>query len=353
MGAVRFFSATSGIGITAENFPCFLRIKGGVGSVRESVRMASTSDGGASWHITGRIVPLGQISGGVNVEQVAATSPADVWALVGKSRLVATRDGGSDWQVPVLPRHVVQIATSDGVVWALACSHVRSSSGPSACQPELWRTRSPTSAWTRLALPPAVTEGPYVQFTATASDIVIALVKASSRPAGQLLVSHDAGARWTKEPPPVWDHKRCDEPAGLTASPPRTFWLLCLGGAAAGSSTKGLLRSTDAGRTWTTVSAVTTISQRRRRGSISLGEPSALAAGSQTRIWLSITNGLTESNDGGRRWADVPQAFDVGGWETVIDELSASHAWLLAPGAGMWRTTDGLTWHVVPPLNTG
>lgn len=84
-----------------------------------------------------------------------------------------------------------------------------------------------------------------------------------------------------------------------------------------------------------------------------LAEPSALAAGSPTRLWLSLTNGLAESNDSGRQWTDVPHAFDPGGWSTVIDVFDPEHAWVLAPGTGLWRTTDGLLWHADGPLNTG
>ena len=84
--------------------------------------------------------------------------------------------------------------------------------------------------------------------------------------------------RWTRQRAPTWDENKCDNNAALTAHAPRTFWLLCLGGAAAGNSTKGLLRSTDAGRRWTTVSAARSLVARPAPGSITLEEPSALAA---------------------------------------------------------------------------
>jgi photosystem II stability/assembly factor-like uncharacterized protein len=82
-------------------------------------------------------------------------------------------------------------------------------------------------------------------------------------------------------------------------------------------------------------------------------EPGTLAAGSRTRLWLSLTNGMAESNDGGRHWTGLPNAFDPGGWSTELSVLDASHAWLLAPGAGLWRTRDGVHWQAVKPLNTG
>jgi hypothetical protein len=98
---------------------------------------------------------------------------------------------------------------------------------------------------------------------------------------------------------------------------------------------------------------VTSLTRVPQPGSIPLAEPGALAAGSPKRLWLSLTNGLAESNDGGRRWTNVPRAFDPAGWGTVIDAATANDAWILAPGAGMWRTTDGLDWHPIRPLNDG
>ena len=85
--------------------------------------------------------------------------------------------------------------------------------------------------------------------------------------------------------------------------------------------------------------------------SIPAEEPSALATGSRTRLWMSLTNGLAESNDGGRRWT-FARIINPEGWSTTLDVLDADHAWLLAAGAGLWRTTDGIHWHTIGPLNT-
>lgn len=313
MGAVQFLSVRSGVGITAESFPCFRTIRGGaeVGLQKQPVRLAVTGDGGRSWRISGGIVPVGSARDGAAAEQIVALSPADVWAVVGRGRLVATHDGGSEWQVQTVPSPVVATTIEKGFVWAACCSHGATQPSSSACRPKLWRSRPANGAWRRVALPRTIAQDPLtVHFTAAGDDLMLALTQASARPSGELLFSHDAGLHWTERSAPTWDHNTCANGAALTAWAPRTFWLLCLGGAAAGSSTKGLLRSTDGGRAWTTMSAATSLTQRPQAGSIPLEEPSALAAGSQSRLWLSLTNGLAESNDGGRRWIGVPQAFD-------------------------------------------
>ena len=65
-----------------------------------------------------------------------------------------------------------------------------------------------------------------------------------------------------------------------------------------------------------------------------------------------MTNDLAESNDGGHHWTSVSGVVNTDGYATVLDVLSTSHAWLLAPGAGLWRTTNGPHWGRVGPLNT-
>jgi len=93
---------------------------------------------------------------------------------------------------------------------------------------------------------------------------------------------------------PSWMGRPCRAAAFAAAG--RSWWLLCLGSAAAGSSEKALLDTTDGGRIWTTASQVMSLTAPPRPGAIPLQEP---------------------------------------------------HAWLLAPGQGLWRTTDGRHWRAL------
>jgi photosystem II stability/assembly factor-like uncharacterized protein len=131
----------------------------------------------------------------------------------------------------------------------------------------------------------------------------------------------------------------------FTAAGPRDWWLLCNGGAAAGSSTKALMRSVDAGQSWTVAASIPSLAAPVRPGSLARQDAAAIAAGSAGVLWLATPNTLTLSTDGGVTWTQ--SAFNPQGTFGQFDVQSSTHAWLLAPNAGLWRTTDGTTWRPV------
>ena len=356
MGAIRFLGPTDGVGLTASTLICFKHSKTGtqVSFRAQPVRLAVSSDGGQSWRLTGSTVAAGSTTPMAVGEQLVAASGTRIWAIVGNGSLLATRDRGRSWRRVMIPGRVVQLARSDEHVWSLTCVKVSSRAWPSACRPQLWRAPIGTGPWANVVLPKLTAQDPDLNL-ALASDrnIVIDLQNTRTRARGEMAISTSSGRNWRTRLDPVWDGRPCTGAGDLTAAAPSTFWLLCLGGAAAGSSTKALLESSNSGRTWRTISAVTSLVRRPPRGSLPLAEPSALAAGSTGRVWLATTNGLTESHDGGRTWNNVPAASDPGGWPTVFSVLDAKHAWLLAPGAGLWMTTDGEHWQPTGRLNTG
>jgi photosystem II stability/assembly factor-like uncharacterized protein len=348
MGAVHFLSPSIGVGLTAAVFPCYKPVgpRGveGVEGVEQSApaRLALSRDGGRDWYLAGTALPVAAARSEGSLEQVVATSVRDVWALSGGGQLVATTDGGVTWTAPALPRPVVQLAISGGWVWALACP----ATGRNLCRPELGRARASGGRWTRLAMP-RTASAPDAQLAIAPGAVVVSQVGLFfDAGSGRLIASVDDGGRWTVRLNPAWRGYPCTGVSDLAAAR-HAWWLLCLGGAAAGSSTKGLLRTRDGGRTWTTVSEVTSLAHPSSRGSISAEEPGPLVAASPTRLWLALTNGLSESADGGSRWTYVTHV-DPEGAPTTFDVLTPTVAWLLAPGTGLWRTTDGSAWRVVP-----
>ena len=142
-------------------------------------------------------------------------------------------------------------------------------------------------------------------------------------------------------------------PVTFTAADADDWWLRCTGAAGAGSTTAALLRSTDAGRTWTTMSAVTAWTGPSPSDSRPIAaESDGIAAGSSRRVWLALDNGLAESADGGKTWTLAAGAAQGSGW-TSFDVWSATRAWLLDPGNGLWQTTDGTTWRPIGGAHLG
>jgi photosystem II stability/assembly factor-like uncharacterized protein len=192
---------------------------------------------------------------------------------------------------------------------------------------------------------------PSPQLAVPPGQVIVIQTGSSTGPRGELLISTDAGRRWTRRADPIWADGPCDGSSLLATAGPSDWWLLCTANGAAGSSTKALLHTTDGGQRWTTISAVTSLSIPPSTGSLSYGEAAALTAGSPTRLWLAGYNGLTESADGGATWMGVT-GINQQGSPSSFDVLSATRAWLLASGQGLWRTTDGDHWQQLGPLHS-
>jgi photosystem II stability/assembly factor-like uncharacterized protein len=267
--------------------------------------LAITHDGGKRWMSEGTSLPQPP-AGGV-VEQLTAISPSTAWAWRGVGPVMATTTGGSNWTVQPVPEPLVALAVTLRALWTLGCPHLNNVQ----CRPVLARKR------------------------------VLVVATGPSDSQVRLAISTDGGRRW-RSTAPRWSGRPCWG-ADVTAADPRDWWVICLGGAAAGSSTKALLHTPDAGRTWSIASQVTSLTAPAHLSAISRAEPNALAAGSRTRLWLAGWNSMTESEDGGTTWTDVA-GVNPEGAPATFDVLSPTHAWLLAPGLGLWRTTDGRHW---------
>jgi photosystem II stability/assembly factor-like uncharacterized protein len=311
LGAIHFLSPELGVGLTTPRPRC-------------AAMLAISRDSGRHWTAEGSGLP-----GAGGIEQLVATSTSRAWAAVGADRLMSTTDGGATW-TPDTPRgSVMALALAGRTLWTLDCV-----SGPDySCVSVLLRRDLPNGAWTisspKLAPNPSPELAP-----AGGSGVVISA-------AGSLVIVSGRGQRSTTLSDPWWMGRLCQ--AAAFAAVGRSWWLLCLGAAAAGSSEKALLGTTDGGRIWTAVSQVTSLTAPPRPGEITLEEPAALAAGPPRRLWLAALNNLFESEDGGARWIRVPGP-DPQGSPVRFDVLSSTHAWLLTPGQGLWRTTDGRHW---------
>jgi hypothetical protein len=290
------------------------------------------------------------------LEQLLAASTRNVYVLTGDGAVLRTSNAGLSWARQLLPGPVLQLVMNGGTIWALACptapNHATAPAlaGLRFCQPVLERTTAVSGTWTRVRLP-AVAHVLDVQLAAASKDVQVLELDHPGGGRGELLYTLDGGLRWSSERGPSWDRLPCPGSGMFAAAAPHTWWILCLGDAAAGSSTKGLLRTTDYGRTWATVSQVRSLLAPASTDSTSISreEPDAFAAGSSTRLWLVYQNSMGESSAAGARWVNVP-GVNPQGVPASFDVLDGTHAWLAIPGQGLWRTTDGSRWTLAAAL---
>lgn len=314
LGAIHFLGPELGLALTAPTPRC-----GGT--------LAVSRDGGRNWLTEGR--PFSDTRG---IEQLVATSTHRAWAVVGAGRLMSTTDGGTTWTTETPRGSVMALTRSGRTLWMLGCL----AGAPYTCISVLLRKVLPNGAWT-ISSPKLLPNPPPELALAGGRTVVIS-------GGGIVVAVRNGGRRLAERPDPPWMGRPC-QTAGLAAAG-GSWWLLCLGGAAAGSSEKALIETTDRGAHWTIVSQVTSLTAPPRPGAIPLQEPDAIAAGSPARLWLATQNGLYESRDGGARWTWV-RGPDPQGTPASFDVLSPTHAWLLAPGRGLWHTTDGGHWRAL------
>jgi hypothetical protein len=341
LGAIRFVSPRSGIALTAPQVPCDRSLGPERGIevtfLTQPVRLAVTEDGGRHWVTRGSALPASTQSS--ETEQVAAVSGPDVWVVSGTGVLFATRDYGATWTAQPLPAPVVAAASAGGWLWALSCPAV----SDNLCQPVVERMRLPGGRWTRtpLAAPASLMN---VQLTVLSGRAALVVIWA---PHAELASTTDGGAHWLARAVPDGPPIPCGRglAGSFTAAGPGDWWLLCPGGAAAGSTTRALWRSTDAGRTWTAVTAITSLAGPRRAGSLPYQDGAVIAAGSPDRLWIVTPNTMSVSTDGGAFWSTIQ--LDADGLFGQFDVLSGTVAWMLGPGTGLWQTTDGTTWRSI------
>jgi len=342
LGAIHFVSSNVGVALTASSIPCAVPETGGVevNFHKQPVLLATTHDGGRRWATQGTALPTPSAG---SSEDVAATSPHQIWASTGSGRLWATTTGGSDWTAQPVSAPVVQLAVSGRYLWALACP----STSSVHCRLVLERKRLPQGPWTRLPLPNLVSD-PYPELLVPSDDVVVLHVARVGDARGELVWSTDAGLHWRRQTDP----SRVDGPrfacGDLAAASSSEWWLLCWLSGGMNHSANALRRTRDGGHTWTIVSAERNLSASSS-AAIPAVNPVSLAAGSPTRLWFTgSVCCLSESSDGGATWTTVPlNTLNTDGALTSFDVLSARQAWLLAIGQGLWRTTDGTHWRVL------
>ncbi len=343
LASIDFLSPSIGVGVTLSSVMCTLHKSavGGVqlGSEPYPTRLAITRTGGGLWTVEGGPLPRSLLTNFVT--SLAFSSATTGW-VAADGHLASTSDGGRLWKLVNLGGSVAKVARSSSVV--LALTQPVTSRGHWT----LWSAPATGGSWRPGAAPPI----PAVDgFSASAlgpapETAVVAVTQAS--PSGlqsSLVVTADSGATWSARTDPCQARLWIGGPL-IAATSSNDLVSLCIGSAAAGSNTKGLYISQNAGRTWSPKALLTNLASPDLTG-LPHTEATALAAPSSSDLWIATTNGLVGSGDGGQSWFNVANVNPQGATFPVFSFVGSLDGWLLAPGTGLWHTTNGRQWTTV------
>ncbi len=210
-----------------------------------------------------------------------------------------------------------------------------------SCQPVLLATNDGGISWSQVALPELACPCSAMAHPTSADGWILAS-SASGTP--KLVTTHNAGQSWTEIPDPAGHNGVFSEQ--MTFRSAILGWLLSGSEPGAGEQAKTLYQTTDGGKTWTKIASAPF-------GKQSQGLPSSgyvgpmLFSTTQTGWMMSPRMGLLRSTDGGRHWTSVSS---IGYQESLQDVRfsGAMHGWLLS-SRQLWRTADGgASWQAIP-----
>ena len=271
-----------------------------------------------------------------------------VYARVDRYALTGSRSG-HHWRTLALKGELLGLVAARSASLYLTCVSVHRFG---QCRPMVWRATGGHSI-RHIDLPVHRTTGG-VSFLGNFGDrVAVSVGSGTSRHAKrELLVSVDGGQQWREQAAPTGPARMCNVDGSFALLPVRasTWWYLCVGGAAAGSETKAVLETRDAGRTWRSRAAIIRLDRKPRHAhGLTYSDVVAFGGGGGP-LWLLSVFGLQGSVNGGRTWNDV-NSVRTATANGVFDVLSARRAWLLAPGRGLWQTVDGVHWRALGNLH--
>jgi len=348
LAAVTFLSADVGVGITTPEIDCTNTSDAVVTGPFLALLTVST-DGGHIWKVESSASPPNVAHATDQPISVAFASTKHGW-LSSNGRLEQTIDGGDHWAaVSFDGEPVVTVQRVDSVIEVVTAIHWH-----------LWRLILPSATWQSAATIPKMSDIPSVPtpFVITAlgpapEDAVVASSKYGNGPL-QIAVTTNGGSTWSVATDPCVGSTWVTAVA-LTEAPDGTISILCGGGGAAGSATRGLYVSTTRGSSWTLLAANTDLAKPNSSGIPVQDFGDVLTNPSAAHYFLAVDNDFTTSTDGGDHWSGVPVGgvpvragegynLEGAGGESQFDVLSGADVWMLTPGVGLFRTTDGRSW---------
>lgn len=300
--------------------------------------LAQTQNAGDSW--SRLVAPATRLapSGGNGVQEVHFADAENGWAFY--PQLHATHDGAASWQRIPIPgggTQVLSLTSAGGFAYAVVSTCTVGN--PSQCTGpgSLWRTPVATNAWIQVPLSLPARGFPVL----SASESVLYLTGRTPGGAPFLAASTD-GLTWTSRPVP------CADPSisslRVASAGGRTALLLCSENVGLGRFSKVAYATTDTGRT-----------DALRGEAPTDGQPLGVAA--EGRVGLIAVSGgdshILRSDDAGRTWTQTytgpsEQLADpqlVGPTGAVV---SGPAYYPLAAQDLLLSHDAGLTWAITP-----
>lgn len=299
-------------------------------------RLVTTFDGGRTWRITGTPLPLAVDDlGYVPTGPTMIFPTRDIGWVYADGALVETRDGGSSWSVVRFCAPVEGVDRFGPSLWAVVAP----------CKGALGHydieSATTTSRWHVVGSLVSASE-PESSALVARLDAKDALVDLNFPSVGGLALTRDGARSWVSvDPCRAWAYW----PIALDVESARVVWLMCEGPQITVAEHYSLLRSSDGGAHWYPVGM--SVSLVRPFSTLLPGDFFVALAGVTSReLWLATRSFVFESRDGGKRWDVVsPKLGGVASAPFVF--VDPSHGWLLAPGVGLWQTTNGRSWHLL------
>jgi photosystem II stability/assembly factor-like uncharacterized protein len=242
--------------------------------------LVATADAGKTWNVVGQLHPA-LVGDEAGVSTVRFATPQDGWVF--GPQLWSTHDGGKTWRQTAEPQPVTDVEAAAGSAYALVGE-------------QLLRTPVGADTWQKVR---------QVGVSATMALHGHAIWVVGGRPdSTQLLASAD-GRSWQTFTDPCAKFGADWMLSAVAPVTTRDVFLLCAGGAGAGSESKKVLFSTDAGQT------ARATATDPPRGGIASG----IAADSASVIAVVASSGASEvyrSGDAGKTWQAPLQQGDGG-----------------------------------------
>lgn len=320
-----------------------------------SDHLAATDNGGKSWYLVGAAFPFD--NGPLGYSQVEFMTLEDGYAF-GPAGLAVTHDAGRHWTEAVgLTGALQRVVPIGNDVWATEITCNGPPVATTSCSVELAISTDAGLIWQQvpgaMPLSEARSGGDILaRLTTTAAYVV-----SYGPTGGGLVLTTDAGRRWTRLPDPCEHWQRVD-----VATPSDTdLWMICGGPPvlAGTASSKAVFRSYDGGKQWSLVASTgfgppfgpgALHAPTGPVGSIAYaGQLSQLATISASRAWIGVSGvGVLVSFDYGRDWT-LASGIEDDGHDTGVGVTfnDAVHGWAIEFHQGVFKTDNGLQWTLV------